>query len=256
MTVIAVVADPPREGLVLSELVETSPLTGREAADLYAAMLMDVMAAAHRSGGDLLVNYRPEELIPDEFAGDESAKAEVRTLAEAALDDASGVRFEKQVGSSFDARAGNTVTHLLREEEAASAAVVRGDAPFLTRTAIDSAAMKLRTSEVVLGPTTEGRAFYAGFTEPVDFDDAFAPPELQTLTDRALAEEYDVDFLPMQPVIARGDDLATALTVLHARRAAGRIVPQYTAGMLDSLGLSVTVADGRPAVAPAQTDNS
>jgi 2-phospho-L-lactate guanylyltransferase (CobY/MobA/RfbA family) len=249
MTVIAVVADPPREGLVLPELVETSPLTEREAADLYAAMLMDVMLAARRSGGDLLVNYRPDELVPEEYVGDESAEAELRTLAETALDDASGVRFEKQVGSSFDARAGNTITHLLREEEAQSAAVVRGNAPFLSRTAIDSAAMKLRSSEVVLGPTTAGRTYFAGFTDPIDFAGAFEPPELRTITNRALAEEHGVDFLSMQPVVERGDDLATALTILDVRRDAGRIVPQYTAGMLDSLNLDIAVEDGRPTVA-------
>ncbi|ELK55755.1 hypothetical protein D320_02987, partial [Haloferax sp. BAB-2207] len=80
MTVIAVLAEPPRPGLVLSELAETSPLSEAEAADLYAAMLKDVCIAVERSGGDLLVNYRAEDDLPDEFAGDHDSEAEIRSV--------------------------------------------------------------------------------------------------------------------------------------------------------------------------------
>jgi len=251
MTVIAVVADPPREGLVLPELAETSPLTEREAADLYAAMLMDVVVAVDRSGGDLLVNYRPDDLLPEEFVGETSAEADVRALVETALGDASDVRFEVQVGSTFDARVGNTVTHLLEREEARSAAVVRGNAPFLFRTGIDSAAMKLRSSEVVLGPATDGRVYYAGFADTIDFSASFAPPEMLTLTESANDAGHATDFLPMQPVVERGADLATLVTHIEARETADRVVPQFTAGTLAEIGLDVDVDDGTPSVVAA-----
>ena len=244
MTVIAVLADPPRAGLVLPELAATTSLTEAEAAECYAATLRDVVTAVGRSGGDLLVNYRPDDLIPGEYAGEASAEAEVRAVVVEALGSTDGIRFEVQVGSTFDARAGNTATHLLQEEGVQTVAVVRGNAPYLTRAAIDSAAMKLRSTPVVLGPATTGRTYYAAFAEPIDFEDAFAPPELPTLTRCGLAADHDVDFLPVQPVIECAQDLLTAIPMLEARRAAGRLVPEHFAAFVDDVGLSVGEEDG------------
>jgi glycosyltransferase A (GT-A) superfamily protein (DUF2064 family) len=240
MTVVAVLVDPPRPGLVLPRLAETSPLTPAEAADLYAAMTKDALAAVAGSGGDLLVNYRSDDLLPDEFVTDTTAEAAVRAVVADALGTADDARFEVQVGSSLSARAGNTATHLLREEDATSVAMVRPRAPFLFRTAVDTAAMKLRTTPVVLGPATRGRTYYAAFAEPLDFDGAFEGGELTTLTDRALDADRDVDFLPMQPVVETGDDLADLLPMLAARRAAGRIVPTHTAELVADLDLDVS----------------
>ncbi len=233
---------------MLPELAETSPLTEAEAAELYAVMVKDALLAAERSGGELLVNYRPDDLLPDEYAGDESAEAEVRALAADALGGVEDVRFEVQVGSTFDARAGNAATHLLREEGVQSVAVVRGSAAFLTRTIVDSAAMKLRTNEVVLGPATGGRAYYAGFTEPIDYAGAFAPPELETLTARATDAGHSVEFLPMQPVVERGDDLLHLLPLLEARIEARRIVPKHAATFVREKGLRAEFGDGEPRV--------
>ena len=240
MTVIAVLADPPRPGLVLPELAETSPLTRAEAADLYAAMLKDALSAIENSGGDLLVNYRPDDLLPDEHVTDTDAEAAVRAEVADALGTADDVRFEVQVGSNVSARAGNTVTHLLRDEDVASAAVVRPNTPFLLRTAIDTAAMKLRSTPVVLGPATKGRTYYAAFTEPVDFESAFGSGELARLAERGDAAGVDVDFLPVQPAVETGDDLADLLPIFAARRAAERIVPAHTAELVADLGLAVT----------------
>lgn len=245
MTVVAVLVDPPRPGLVLPELVDSSPLSTAEAADCYAAMVKDAVTAVERSGGELLVNYRPDDLLPEEQVTDTTAEAEVRSLVADAVADVSEVRFEPQVGSTPSARAGNTITHLLREEESRSAAVVRGNAPFLSRKVVDNAAMKLRRSAVVLGPATEGRVYFAGFTEPVDFEDAFEPPALGRLTDSGRGADCEVDFLPVQPTLSRGDDLASVVSLLEARVAAERIVPaSTTAVLLDELGLSSETADG------------
>jgi glycosyltransferase A (GT-A) superfamily protein (DUF2064 family) len=238
MTVVCVLCDPPRPGLVLSDLVEDGPLTASEAADLYAAMLKDTFVAVERSGGDLLVNYRPEELLPTAHRRDDGdAEAEVRALAAAAVSEPDDVRYEVQVGSSYAARAGNTATHLLREEEVDSVAVVRGTAPFVTRATIDSAAMKLRSTPVVLGPAPEGRVFYAAFTEPIDFTDTFAAPEVATLAARGDEAGLGVDFLPMQPVLRTPEDLDTVVPLLAARRDAERVVPKETAPLLAEFGL-------------------
>jgi glycosyltransferase A (GT-A) superfamily protein (DUF2064 family) len=238
MTVVCVLCDPPRPGLVLPELVDAG-IDAADAADLYAAMLRDTFVAVDRSGGDLLVNYRPEESLPEAHrgTGDVDAEAEIRALAADALPDLDDVRFEVQVGSSYAARAGNTATHLLREEDVDSVAVVRGTAPFLTRSTVDSAAMKLRSTPVVLGPAPGGRVFYAAFTEPIDFADAFAAPEVATLARRGDEADLGVDFLPMQPVLRTTADFDTVLPLLAARRDAGRIVPKATAPLIAELGL-------------------
>ena len=249
MTTIAVLADPPREGLVATDLAATSPLTEAEAAEWYAAVLKDVLVAIDRSGGDLLVNYRPDGLLPDDHVTETASEAAVRAVAASALDDLDDVRFEPQVGSSLAARAGNTVTHLLREEGVVSAAVVEPTIPFLTRPLVDNAAMKLRRSEVVLGASTRGRVYYAGFTEPIDFTDAFAEPALETLTTRGRDDDdHEVDFLPIQPVVETGDDLLDALPLLNARIDAERIVPVHTATVADELGLRVVYDGAEPQV--------
>lgn len=243
MTTVAVLADPPRAGLVHERLVETSPLTAEEAADLYAAGFRDVCRAVATSGGDLLVNYRANDALPGE---DGDSEAELRATLEPVTEvDPEDVRFEVQVGETFAGRAGNTATHLLEREGVTSVAVVEPTAPFLTRQRVDEAAMKLRRREVVLAPATDGRVYYAGFRDTIDFDGAYAPPALETLTGRAVDADLDVDFLAMEPVIETGSDLAEVVTLVRARRAAGRNLPRHTADVLEGLDLHVSATDGR-----------
>ncbi|NEU56437.1 hypothetical protein [Halorussus sp. MSC15.2] len=246
MTVIAVFADPPRPGLVLPRLAESSPLSPAEAADLYAASLKDTVRAVERSGGELLVNYRDEEMIPEGHDGDRKAEAEVRALVTDALADPGEARFEVQVGSTVSARAGNTISHLLEQEEVQSAAVAPGTAPMLTRKEIDSAAMKLRRNEVVLGPSESGRVHFTGFTETIDFEDAYATPAVETLATRATDAGHEVGFLPANTTVETGADLASLVAVLNARMSAGRTVPEHTTTLLREWGLRVAEGEDGP----------
>jgi glycosyltransferase A (GT-A) superfamily protein (DUF2064 family) len=249
MTVVAVLADPPRPGLTLPQLADTTPLSETEAAELAAAMLKDTLRAVEASGGELLVNYRPDDLLSAANVDPAvSAESELRSVAEDALNDPEAARFEVQVGSTPSARAGNTVTHLLKQEGVQSAAVVRGDAPLLRRSTIDSAAMKLRTNEVVLGPSTDGRVCYAGFTAPIDFEGAFATPEMETLVDRANDAGVDTEFIGMFPTVRTGADLATLVSSIRARWQAGRVVPEHTAAFVVETGLTVVDNGDEPTV--------
>ncbi|MDB9232436.1 DUF2064 domain-containing protein [Halorubrum ezzemoulense] len=244
MTVVVLLANPPREGLVGTAIAESTPLSAAEAADLYEAQFRDAVLAVDRSGGELLVNYPDDEDLPAEHRTETSPEAELRMLVADTLGGTDEVRFERQVGSSFGARAGNTVTHLLREEGADSVAVVTPTAPLLSRTSVDSAAMKLRTTEVVLGPSTDGRAYYAGFTEPIDFDGAFEAPALPTLAERGRDADRSVDFVEPSPSLETGADLLDVVPMLRARFAAERVVPDYTAAFVHEKGLDVVVEDG------------
>jgi glycosyltransferase A (GT-A) superfamily protein (DUF2064 family) len=243
MTVAVLVARPPRAGAVLPRLSETSPLSPAEASDLSAAMLRDVAAAVDASAADLLVNYPAD----DDAATDDPEAALREVLADVGA--AEDARFEPQVGSSFAARAGNAVTHLLEQEGEASAAVLTPDVPLLTRSALDEAAMRLRRDEVVLGPATEGRVYVAGFREPIDFADAYAPPALATLTGRGVEAGHDVGFLPFGVRVETGADLRSLLAVVSARRAAGRQVPAHTTAALDDFGLTLAAEGDRVSLA-------
>jgi hypothetical protein len=246
MAITAVLVDPPRPGLVLPDLVATAPLSEAEAASLYAAMAKDVLSTVERSGAELLVNYRGEKTLPDEHASDDGtgAEAAVRSLAADALSDPDTARYEVQVGSTRAGRAGNTATHLLETEGADSVSILDPRAPTVARTDLDGAAMSLRTSETVVGPTTGGRAFYHGMTEPIDFDGAYDPPAVSSITRRAVDAGHDVSFVSMHPLVGTAADLATLLVVIEARVAAGSPVPEATTEALYDLDLRANV-EGR-----------
>ncbi|MFB6138408.1 MAG: hypothetical protein ABEJ42_08765 [Halobacteriaceae archaeon] len=251
MTVVVVPLDllaPPS----LPGLAERGPLDGDECADLARAMARDVVVGVADSAADLLVTYPPADR-----AAVEDPEAAARALVEGALDQAAGddgaavggggvdpadVRVEVQAGSTRAARTGNALTHLLEREDASSAAVVDPAAPLVGRTEIDGAAMKLRSTATVLGPAERGRVYYAGFTAPVDFTDAYAPPALGTLAERARDVGHDVDFLARHPVVRTPGDLCSLLATVRARRAAGRALPEHTVGALESLGVRLHAA--------------
>jgi 2-phospho-L-lactate guanylyltransferase (CobY/MobA/RfbA family) len=232
MTTVAVLADPPVEGVVLPELVAADILTEAEAVTLYEAMLTDTVAAVAGSGAELLINYRDGDQLAAELADPE---AQIRS----AIDTGGPVeaRYEVQVGSTHSARIGNTVTHLLETEEVATAAVVDPEAVLLARTQIDSAAMKLRGSEVVIAPAGEGRVAYAGFRSPIDFSDAFDGPALETICTRAADADLDIDFLPVVPRCEQPRDISTVGSLLRARAVADRRRPKRTARVFEELEL-------------------
>ena len=239
MTTVAVLADPPQPGGVLSSLAASTPLSEAEAAELYEALLKDAVLAVDRSGGELLVNYR----AAGDVGYDGDPEAALRAVVSDVLDPDS-VRFEPQVGGPFASRVGNTATHLLESEGVGSVGIVRPEAARFARTDIDSAAMKLRTTPVVVGPAPGGRVCYAAFRDPIDYADCYARPALGTLTDRALEAGLDVGFLESKPYLETASDLAGAIVSVRARRRADAIVPPYFAAWIEQSDLAVSGGDG------------
>lgn len=240
MTTVAVLADPPRPETAFPELVASSPLSESDAVELYTALFKDTILAAERSGGELLVNYRPAEAL----GLDVDSEAELRSVVSDVLDP-DEVRFEVQVGETFAGRAGNTATHLLETEGVGSVGIARPEAALLARTDIDGAAMKLRSSPVVLAPSPGGHVGYAAFAEPIDFTDCYAPPAIETLTDRAIDAGFGVDFLETKPYVSTIEDLANVVLTVRTRRTADAIVPPHLATWVERSDLVVSSIDGR-----------
>lgn len=241
MTTIAVLADPPMEGVVGRQLVETTPLEPSEIVGLYEAMLSDIVRAAERASGQLLVNYRPREHL--DIPEDTSPKRALEDVVSAAVEDPDTVRYEVQVGESFAARAGNTVTHLLETEEEGSVHVLEPTVPLVTRQGIDSTSMKLRRSPVVISPGPDGRVGYAGFSEPINFEGAYDAPAVESLVEAADAAELDVNFVPPLHPVETATDLASVLSVVRARARTNRIYPTRTHEWIEQTGVRAKADD-------------
>lgn len=226
MTTLAVLADPPVEGVVGRRIAEATPLDAGEVVSLYEAMLSDIVRAAEAASGQVLVNYRPREHL--DVGADVSPKGRLEAVVSEAVEKPDDVRYEVQVGSSFAARVGNTVTHLLETEEEGSVHVLEPTVPLVTRQGIDSTSMKLRRSPVVLSPGPGGRVGYAGFRKSIDFDGAYDSPAVTSLVEAARAADLDVDFVPSLQPVETAADLASVVSVVRARARAGRIYPTQT----------------------------
>ncbi len=227
MTTVVLLPDPPVEGIACEELVERTGLTTADGLALYRALLADTMVTLERSTIDILVNYPTTEDLPAD-AEEIDPKAELREIAAKAMepDRFEEVRFEPQVGSDFSAKAGNAITHLIREEGVQSAAVLRPCVPRLARSIIDEAALKLRRADVVLGPANRGEIYYAGFSDLIDFEGVFDSRPVEEVTRRAVAKNLEVDFLRSREVLGRPEDLNGVLTRLTANTLAGKPVPE------------------------------
>jgi 2-phospho-L-lactate guanylyltransferase (CobY/MobA/RfbA family) len=223
MTTVVVLAEQPTAGNPLPGL--DGALTTEQRQSLSRAMLADVCGALQHGEADVVVNYPSAERVPDGV----DPEAAVRDVVEPAVTAPDDVRYEVQVGETRAGRIGNAVTHLLESENEPTAGFVEPTVPFLRREHVGTAAMSLRSSEVVLGPATDGRVYFGAFREPIDFENAFASPAVETLTERARGAGQAVDFLPMLPRIETERDLATATPLLRSRVQAERIAPVQTA---------------------------
>ncbi|WP_336327331.1 hypothetical protein [Halovenus sp. HT40] len=237
MTTVVVLADPPVPECVPDLLPDG--FDADQNAALYRAMLADVCATIQHGEGEILINYRDPETVPDGVDPENS----VRDLLDEELADPGAVRYEVQVGSDDAGKIGNALTHLLDTEELPTVAFARPTALFLRREHIGTTAMQLRTSDVVIGPSTNGRVSFAAFGQQIDFTDVFAPPAVETLTERARSADLDVSFLPETPLWERPEDRKTALSLLRARVRAGVLVPDRTAELVAEWGLSAVESD-------------
>jgi 2-phospho-L-lactate guanylyltransferase (CobY/MobA/RfbA family) len=227
MTTVVVLADPEATLPGLEGVLD--PETRRR---LARASLTDVCQILQHGEADVLVNY------PDR----EGAESALRELLAEELPDPEAVRYEVQAGSDRSARLDNALGHLLESEAEPTVGFAAPTAPFLRREHVGTLAMKLRTSDVVLGPAPAGGVTLAGLAAPVPLEDALGANELLELTRAGRSAGLEVDFLAMTPRVETPEGLASAVALASARREAERGVPLRTAALFEELEL--TVGDG------------
>lgn len=257
MTVVVLMADAPVEGVACSELLAETPLSESDGVDLYRALLKDTFETLAESTVDVLINYPAPDDIPEDVTLDQQPEAELRAIAASVVDPdrLQDFRFEVQVGSNFSAKAGNAITHLIRDEEQHSAAVLRPCVPRLVRSVVDEASIKLRRNDVVLGGAGDGRIYYAGFTELIDFTDVFEENALEQVALRAGEEGLTVDFARDREVLNSVRDLRSIVTRLRAEMLAGNSVPTHLWQFIEERGLRVE--DGKLLTSePTTTESS
>ncbi|MFB6266139.1 MAG: DUF2064 domain-containing protein [Halodesulfurarchaeum sp.] len=254
MTIVVLVADAPVEGVACRELLEDTSLSPAEGVDLYKAVLKDSFETLAASNADVLVNYPAADDVPEEIT--QQPEAILRSLAASVLDPDTldDVRFEVQVGSNTSAVVGNAITHLLRDEDRTSATFLRPCVPRLERSIVDEASIKLRRSDVVLGPAADGEVYLAGFREPIDYTDVLEERAIEDIVRAAQAEEYTVDFLRDREVLTTGRDLRTVVSRLRAAHAAGKPVPTHLWEFIESR--DVRVLDGEIVVGEGEATDS
>lgn len=230
--IVVLPVSPPWSECVSPRFSIEAPDASNALETLYEAAVADVASVAEASSGQLLVNYRDEETLPETDRSDDPVEA-----CRALVDDVVGedVRFERQVGSTPAARLGNTVTHLLEQEEAAAVCVLDPLAPLVRRSDVDGVPMKVRRDSVILGPDGTGDVYLAAFTDPIDFTDACDSPVLSTLADRAREADRPIGFTPTVPRVTTDAGIAATSAAIDARRAANEPIPEATAAALEDL---------------------
>jgi hypothetical protein len=241
VTVVVLIADAPVEGVACSDIVAETDLSPADGVELYQALLKDVFETLAESTVDVLVNYPAPDDLPPDVEPEMAPEVALKGLAGAVVDPdrLEDFRFEVQVGSSFSAKAGNAITHLLRDEEQHSAAVLRPCVPRLVRSVVDEAAIKLRRNDVVLGPARDGRVYFAGFTELIDFTDVFETNAQETIAGRAGEKGLTVDFARERAMLESARDLRSVVMRLRAEMLAGNPVPEHLWTFVEDRGLSV-----------------
>lgn len=132
-TAIAVVAKAPVAGRVKTRMQPT--VSARRSADLAAAMLADVTAAAQATGAAVWWSY----------AGDHAVLEDLRPA---------GVRMLAQVGDGLGPRLAHA--HRTLHDGADRVVLVGADCPTLDPAALRAAVVQLDDHDVVLGPACDG----------------------------------------------------------------------------------------------------
>lgn len=236
MTTVAVELPPRNASRIASALARSTALSVTEASDLLLHVAKDAIRAVDRSGGDLVMLV-PPEASSEEVFGWEDPRAEARRLAEEVITAETAPTVFEPPESEARRSIAAVLSSLFRSTSAASAAILRPITPLVQRRHLDAAAMRLRTHDVVIGPSTGSRWYFAGVSDELTLPVAGADEHLTTLALAANETDRSLDLLPILPGVLTDRGLAGVVSILEASLLAEKDVAPATHGWIDEVGL-------------------
>lgn len=233
MTSLAVELPPLETPRVISSLSAETSLSETEARELLLSVTKDVVRAVDESGGDLVVIGTSATTPATKEVGWDDPERGTRVLLEQALPDGAEPPVVWRDGSGSPAGLEAILAAAGETAPAASTAVVRTISPLLQRRHIDAAAMRLRTHDVVLGPSTGCRWYLAGISKGFSFDPAGAEAQLTALAVGAAEANGELALLPCLPGIMTASELASVVSILEVSRLTEHAIAPHTRAWLD-----------------------
>ncbi len=222
MTDVVVPLVPPRLRAARSNIGHDDAI-----ADLYHATTADAATAVDESGGQLVL-----AVGQDSDASAFASEFPATVFPDADIDELS---LDEEGQSLADAAA---LRAIRAHSDAATVGIIDPSVGLIRRRHLDTAAMRLRREDVVIGPTPEGGWYYVGTGLEAEELPDMLDPSLDRLMDE-LDEDLDIGFLPLLPVIRADHHLAGVGSLLEAMDRSGRRIAPYTRAWLESHGETV-----------------
>lgn len=204
-----------------SSMAKVAGLGGQ--ADLFHALVADAALAVDESGGDLFL------AVP---ASSESAVAFVEDIRDTVLEDASNGTIVHVETDAPIPPVGSTLRAVRDRSTAASIGVLDPATALVGRRHLDTAAMRLRRDDVVLGPTPEAGYFFFGTAlDPETLPERMSP-EFDAVTTEA-GERGSVGFLEMLPVVTRPDHVGSLAALVAGLNADNRTVAPFASAYFE-----------------------
>lgn len=222
MTDIAVPAVRPAQRARRIGLPESEAIV-----DLFHAACADAASAVEESGGELYLAITTQE--PP--TGQRDARAFADELADTVLDeDATILDVPGEDGVPDTTQ---TLASVRADSDAASVAVLDPRVPLIGRQHLDTAAMRLRRNDVVIGPTPTGGCYFVGTSLAADALPRVWDTDIDATT-RALAEtDNALGFIAILPRLAHADTISGITALVNAFNRSDQSVAPFTRACLD-----------------------
>lgn len=234
MTAIAVPCPPPGADRIHDRLATETDLDDQAIASLIAAVCQDACRAAVESGGEAVaVPLDPVTAIP----GWGDVAGTVETIADS-VDDGGALPVGPTVDSG-GAWAVRALSIASDRSEAASIAILAPLSPMIQRRHVDAAAMRLRSHDVVLGPTSGSGWYFLGLDRAIDQGLPDAIRHVHAVARRAVDDGRSLGTIPFLPGYRSGEELEGVIALLEIASWTDDGAAPYTRHWLDDDGLSL-----------------
>lgn len=237
MTAIGILGLPPDSASIVSNLRDTTALEIEQIQSLVAGVTQDTARAAFESGGEPLVVVPKDPgagIIPN---GSPDVRTYLESILEPVVPENDSIQWYEH--DAAPGRSLNTVLDGLAEvSNAASVAVIAPLTPFVQRRHVDTAAMRLRSADLVVGPATDGCGYFIGRHRDRAGADWSGTADLDGVVSAAQDTGEEVDWLPILPSIGQQSPMEPLRSILQLAAVAEKPVAPATRSWLSAVDLS------------------